>query len=93
MADFLEDRRAQLEDRLRTMDIAEDVTSNLPDEPRARILAIATVLRIDALKALRENVDLEQLEQEREERRQTLEQAQRMVGEAATPSQPNGEGG
>ena len=93
MADFLEDRRAQLEDRLRTMDIAEDVTSRLPDEPRARILAIATVLRIDALKALQENVDLEQLEQEREERRQTLEQAQRMAGEAATPSQPSGEGG
>jgi hypothetical protein len=92
ITDFLEERRAELERRAREREVDWDALSaNLPEDPRARVAALATVLGFDALRAWREDVSLEQLEQERLARREAAEQGAREAEEAGVPL-PEGEG-
>jgi hypothetical protein len=89
MPDFLERRVAELEGRARERDLdVEEMSTHLPEDPRARAAALATVLGLDALQALRDGVTYEQLEQEAEARRLAAEQAAGESAKAGIPPPP-----
>jgi hypothetical protein len=72
---FLEDRVNELEARVRESEDVdyEEVAKYLPREPQVRVLALATVLKLDALKAAQEGATLLQLEEDRDRHREAEE--------------------
>ena len=94
MQDFLEHRVAELEGRARERDLDfEEMSAHLPEDPRARAAALATVLGLDALQALRDGITYEQLEQEAEARRLAAEQVAGESEKAGIPPPAIGEEG
>jgi hypothetical protein len=94
MTNFLEERGAGLERRAKERGVDWDALSaNLPEDPRARVAALATVLGFDALRAWREDVSLEHLEQESVARRETAEQGAREAEKAGVPLPEGGGAG
>jgi len=93
MTDFLEERGAEFERLAKERGVDwRALSAKLPEDPRARVAALATVLGFDSLAAWRKDVSLEQLEQESEARRETAEQVAREAEEAGGPL-PEREGG
>jgi hypothetical protein len=86
MADFLSDRASELEKRAPDHGVDVDaLSSQLAPGSRARVAALATALRIDALGALREDVTLDQLEDESRSRREANELTARHSEEGGHP--------
>jgi hypothetical protein len=78
VSSYLEARIAEFEQRARERNDLnfEEVASHLPEDRQARLAALATVMGLDAARALREGISIEQLEQEAEGYRRTAEQMQ-----------------
>lgn len=73
--DFLENRAAELETRGRERGLdLEAVMRNFPDDPRARVARLATVLNLDALRSLQQDVTLDELEEESQARDEASKQ-------------------
>ena len=93
MAGFIEGRLAELEGRAReSVEFSyREARAHLPEDPRARAAALATLMGLDAFDALREGSSVEQLEEERAARRAMVEQVSRESREAGMPLPPGGE--
>lgn len=78
MSSYLEARIAEFEQRARerTDLFFEEVASHLPEDPKARLAALASVMGLDAVRALREGISIVALEQHAESYRRTGEQMQ-----------------
>ena len=68
---------------------ADDVLAAAPRDPGLRTAALATVLELDALAAMRGEVPLETLVDDRDARRAAVEEALRLAAEhrIATPTE------
>ena len=95
MSSFIEGRLAELERRAResTGFSYDEAQAHLPEDPRARAAALATLMGLDAFDALREGVSVEQLENDRVARRELAEQVSRESREAGIPLPPGYEEG
>ncbi len=72
----MEDRIRQLEDHLRRDHPGhEEIAATMPADPVARVAALATVLGLDAAKAMRADFPLDALMAERENRRSLVSEA------------------
>jgi hypothetical protein len=70
---------------------ADDVLAAAPSDPGLRAAALATVLELDALAAMRGEVPLEVLVDDRDARRAAVEEAQRLAAEHGVAI-PNADG-
>ena len=76
------DRVAALEQRLREENAqANDVLSMLPEEPTKRAAALATLMELDALQAIHNDVEIDDLVRERDARRRALDEARPTAAE------------
>ncbi|MGY1671621.1 hypothetical protein [Geodermatophilus sp. SYSU D00710] len=77
-----EQRVSRLEEQVRREHPrADDVLASAPRDPYLRAAALATVLELDALAAMRGEVSLDTLVDDRDARRASVEEAQRVAAE------------
>jgi hypothetical protein len=92
MTDDLERRAADLKRLARERGFdSESMLSDIPDDPSARVFALAMRLGLDPLGALQKDLPLEQLEQASRARREAAELLERQGN--AMVVLPLGEGG
>jgi hypothetical protein len=83
---FLVERAAELESWVRSRSDASDaLMRELPNDPRARVAKLATVLALDALDALRQDLTLDQLARESRARVEASKQLQSQMMELGFP--------
>jgi hypothetical protein len=83
LGDFLQERAVELERRLSERDLdREAIAGSLPEDPRARVMALATVLGLDALEALREDLTVDELEEARRWRREATKESETQMKDA-----------
>jgi hypothetical protein len=83
---FLEERATELETRAQKRGHnPEELMRELPTDLRARVAKLATMLGLDALDALREDVTLDQLEEESRARDEASKQVESQMKELGLP--------
>jgi len=86
MDESREARIAQLEDQLRqTHPSYEEISGTLPVDPLARVAALATVLQLDAAKAMKADFPLDALMADREDRRAVVKESTALFKEQGMP--------
>src|ERR1700736_5976392 len=86
MDDRQRDLIAQLESQLReSHPESEAVLATLPDDPTARVAALATVLQLDAAHAIRRDFPLERLVEDRNNRRRASKEVSQLFRDQGVP--------
>jgi hypothetical protein len=94
MDESSEARIERLEERLRqTKSNHEEILATLPTDPPARVAALATVLGLDAAKAMRADHPVDLLIAEREERENAVRAATALFRDQGAPFAPNAKEG
>jgi hypothetical protein len=94
MAESDNARIERLEERVRqAKSNHEDILATLPTDTPARVAALATVLGLDAAKAMRGDYPMDTLIAERDERENAILAATTLFREQGVPFAPNAEEG